>query len=63
VEILKPVKMVRDLPYVAAQLLSVFQQQKVFCTLFLRLMAKRIRMHYIQVHGGYCAMALIPDVR
>jgi hypothetical protein len=63
VETLKPVKMVRDLPYIAAQLLSVFQQQNVFCTLFLCLMAKRIHRHYIQVHGGYCVMTLIHDVR
>jgi hypothetical protein len=27
------------------------------------LMAKRIHRHYIQVHGGYCVMTLIHDVR
>jgi hypothetical protein len=51
VEILKPAKMVHDLPYVAAQLLRVFQQERVFCTLFLCMMAKQIRTHYVQVRG------------
>lgn len=61
VEILKPVKKVHYLPYVAAQLLRVFQQERVFCTLFLCMMAKQIRTHYVQVRGC-CVLALMLDV-